>query len=51
MPSAQRRLHRRREPRPGLRVMELEAIEPDLFLEHDPEAGARFAAAVRAALG
>ncbi len=33
-----------------LRVMELEAIEPDLFLEHDPEAGARFAAAVKAAL-
>lgn len=34
-----------------LRVMELEAIEPDLFLEHCPEAGARFAAAVKAALG
>ena len=35
----------------SLRVMELEAIEPDLFLEHDPDAGARFAAAVKAALG
>jgi glutathione synthase/RimK-type ligase-like ATP-grasp enzyme len=34
----------------SLRVMELEAIEPDLFLEHCPEAGARFAAAVKAAL-
>ena len=33
-----------------LRVMEVEAIEPDLFFEHDPEAGARFAAAVKAAL-
>ncbi len=33
-----------------LRVMELEAIEPDLFFEHDPRAGARFAAAVKAAL-
>ena len=35
----------------SLRVMELEAIEPDLFFEHCPEAGARFAAAVKAALG
>ena len=34
-----------------LRVMELEAIEPDLFFEHDPQAGARFAAAVKGALG
>lgn len=34
-----------------LRVMELEAIEPDLFFEHDPQAGMRFAAAVKAALG
>lgn len=34
----------------SLRVMELEAIEPDLFLEHAPEAGARFAAAVKRAL-
>lgn len=34
----------------SLRVMELEAIEPDLFFEHAPEAGARFAAAVKAAL-
>jgi glutathione synthase/RimK-type ligase-like ATP-grasp enzyme len=33
-----------------LQLMELEAIEPDLFLEHAPEAGARFGAAVRAAL-
>jgi len=30
--------------------MELEAIEPDLFLEHAPEAGALFAAAVARAL-
>ncbi len=35
----------------SLRVMELEAIEPDLFFEHAPEAGARFAAAVKRALG
>ncbi len=34
----------------SLRVMELEAIEPDLFFEHCPEAAARFAAAVKAAL-
>jgi len=33
-----------------LRVMELEAIEPDLFLEHAPEGAARFAAAVKRAL-
>lgn len=33
-----------------LRVMELEAIEPDLFLEHCPQAGPRFAGAVKAAL-
>jgi glutathione synthase/RimK-type ligase-like ATP-grasp enzyme len=33
-----------------LRVMELEAIEPDLFLEHAPGAAERFAAAVKAAL-
>jgi glutathione synthase/RimK-type ligase-like ATP-grasp enzyme len=35
-----------RHPDGTLRVMELEAIEPDLFLEHAPEAGAVFAAAV-----
>ena len=34
----------------GLKLMELEAIEPDLFLNDAPEAGARFAAAVRAEL-
>lgn len=39
-----------RHPDGSLRVMELEAIEPDLFLEHAPEAGARFAAAVKRAL-
>jgi glutathione synthase/RimK-type ligase-like ATP-grasp enzyme len=40
-----------RHPDGTLRVMELEAIEPDLFLEHCPGAGKRFAAAVKAALG
>jgi glutathione synthase/RimK-type ligase-like ATP-grasp enzyme len=40
-----------RHPDGTLRVMELEAIEPDLFLEHAPEAGAAFAAAVVRALG
>lgn len=35
----------------SLRLMELEVIEPDLFLEHAPEAGATFAAAVVRALG
>lgn len=40
-----------RHPDGTLRVMELEAIEPDLFLEHAPEAGAVFAAAVARALG
>ncbi|MFZ5668458.1 MAG: ATP-grasp domain-containing protein [Pseudomonadota bacterium] len=39
-----------RHPDGALRVMELEAIEPDLFLEHAPDAGAAFAAAVKAAL-
>lgn len=39
-----------RHPDGTLRVMELEAIEPDLFLEHAPEAGAVFAAAVKRAL-
>lgn len=40
-----------RHPDGTLRVMELEAIEPDLFLEHAPEAGAVIAAAVVRALG
>lgn len=40
-----------RHPDGTLRVMELEAIEPDLFLEHAPKAGAVFAAAVVRALG
>jgi hypothetical protein len=31
----------------GLALMELELIEPSLFLRHDPEAPARFAAAVQ----
>ena len=35
----------------ALRLMELEAIEPDLFLEHAPDAGAAFAAAVKRAVG
>lgn len=39
-----------RHPDGALRVMELEAIEPDLFLEHAPEAGALFAAAVKRAI-
>lgn len=33
----------------SLRLMELEAIEPDLFLEHAPDAAPAFAAAVRRA--
>lgn len=33
-----------------LKLMELEAIEPDLFLQYAPKAGGRFGAAVRAAL-
>jgi glutathione synthase/RimK-type ligase-like ATP-grasp enzyme len=33
----------------GLRLIELEAIEPDLYLEHAPHARGDFAAAVRAA--
>lgn len=40
-----------RHPDGTLRVMELEAIEPDLFLEHAPEAGAVFAAAVARGIG
>ncbi|MDO9223175.1 MAG: transporter, partial [Caulobacter sp.] len=39
-----------RHPDGTLRLMELEAIEPDLFLEHAPEAGAVFAAAVKRAV-
>jgi len=34
----------------SLRLMELEVIEPDLFLEHAPDAAASFAAAMRRAL-
>ncbi|HEY2659129.1 MAG TPA: transporter [Caulobacteraceae bacterium] len=34
-----------------LRLMELEAIEPDLYLGHAPDGGAAFAKAVRAAMG
>ena len=34
----------------SLRLMELEAIEPDLFLQHAPDAAATFAAAFRRAL-
>jgi len=33
-----------------LRLMELEAIEPDLYLEHAPDGGAAFARAMRRAL-
>lgn len=40
-----------RHPDGTLRLMELEAIEPDLFLEHAPQAGAVFAAAVKRAVG
>lgn len=40
-----------RHPDGTLRLMELEAIEPDLFLEYAPEAGAVFAAAVKRAVG
>lgn len=42
-------LVRDREGKPAL--IELELIEPDLYLGYDPEAGARFARAVRGALG
>jgi glutathione synthase/RimK-type ligase-like ATP-grasp enzyme len=34
----------------ALQLMELEVIEPDLYLEHAPDGGALFAQAVRAAL-
>ena len=33
-----------------LRLMELEAIEPDLYLDHAPDGGAAFAKAIRAAI-
>jgi hypothetical protein len=39
-----------RAPDGALRLMELEAIEPDLYLEHAPDGGAAFAAAVRGVL-
>jgi glutathione synthase/RimK-type ligase-like ATP-grasp enzyme len=39
-----------RDPEGRLRLMELEAIEPDLYLEHAPDGGAAFARAMRAAL-
>lgn len=39
-----------RAPDGRLRLMELEAIEPDLYLEHAPDGGAAFAAAVRTSL-
>ncbi len=35
----------------ALKLMELEALEPDLYLEHAPDGGAAFARAVRGALG
>ncbi len=34
----------------GFRLVELEAIEPDLYLQHAPDEGAAFAAAMRRAL-
>ena len=34
----------------SLRLMELEAIEPDLYLEHAPDGGEAFAKAMRRAL-
>jgi glutathione synthase/RimK-type ligase-like ATP-grasp enzyme len=40
-----------RGPDEVLRLMELEAIEPDLFLEHSPDDGAAFAAAMVGAIG
>ena len=40
-----------RGPDGAFRLMELEAIEPDLFLEHSPDDGAAFAAAMVAAMG
>jgi glutathione synthase/RimK-type ligase-like ATP-grasp enzyme len=38
-----------RDPDGTVRLMELELVEPDLYLEHDPGGGAAFAEAVRAA--
>ena len=35
----------------ALRLMELEAIEPDLYLDLSPDGGAQFARAMRAAMG
>ncbi len=40
-----------RDTQGALRLMELEAIEPDLYLGHAPDGGAAFARAVRAAMG
>jgi glutathione synthase/RimK-type ligase-like ATP-grasp enzyme len=39
-----------RDPAGALRLMELEAIEPDLYLQHAPDGGAAFARAMRRAL-
>jgi glutathione synthase/RimK-type ligase-like ATP-grasp enzyme len=39
-----------RDPKGQLRLMELEAIEPDLYLEHAPDGGAAFARAMLWAL-
>jgi glutathione synthase/RimK-type ligase-like ATP-grasp enzyme len=39
-----------RDPQGRLRLMELEAIEPDLYLEFAPDSGAAFARAMRRAL-
>jgi glutathione synthase/RimK-type ligase-like ATP-grasp enzyme len=39
-----------RDPQGGLRLMELEAIEPDLYLEFAPDGGAAFARATRRAM-
>lgn len=38
-----------RDPKGAVRLMELELVEPDLYLEHDPAGGAAFARAVKAA--
>lgn len=34
----------------GVRLMELEMLEPDLFLRHDPDASRRFAEAIQASI-
>ena len=39
-----------RDPQGDLQLMELEAIEPDLYLEHAPDGGAAFARAMLWAL-